>query len=195
MIKAEDNSGVELEVSGGLIKFSNSEINKIVRSSPDESASIRQKIESDKKQSADRMKQRRLEEERKPRDVEFSSDSRGILIKTVLNNSVGATLVLDTGASAVMLKKSVAEKLGINLDSGPSDVKITVADGREIMAKHIFLKSVKVQDYEARDVEAVIPLEESGVPLIYDGLLGMSYLKNFNFKVDHKENKLILEKL
>lgn len=194
LIKVEDDSGVELEVSGGSIRFGRSEINRIERSGPEDTSVILRKMKSDKKQSEDRQKKLRLDAEQRPRGVEFIDDSKGMLVKVILNDAIGATLVLDTGASTVMLKKSVAEKLGIKLDGSLIDAKLTLADGREIKAKQVILKTVKVQDYVASNVAAVIPIEDSNVLIEYDGLLGMSFLKNFNFKIDHDQNKLILER-
>jgi clan AA aspartic protease (TIGR02281 family) len=195
LIKSEDNSGIELEVAGGSVKLNKSEIARIEKSGREESARIRQNMEKEQQDSQERMKNRIRDKEREPKDVEFSRDSGGMLLKATLNDSIDATLVLDTGASIIMLKRDVAQNLGINLDNAKPEMMMTVADGRQVPAKRVVLNSVKVQDSEAYNVEAAVLLEEYGGPGMHDGLLGMSFLKNFKFTIDHKENKLVLEKL
>ena len=111
-----------------------------------------------------------------------------------LNEKVEVSLVLDTGASIMMLRKDVVEKLGMDLDNVKPDMQAQLADGRKVDAKHIILESVKVQDSQAQNVDAAVLLDEAGITF-GDGLLGMSFLNRFNFKVDQKEKKLILEKL
>jgi clan AA aspartic protease (TIGR02281 family) len=115
------------------------------------------------------------------------------MVKALLNGELPVNLVLDTGASAIMLKRALAEKLGIKLDK--PDTKVTLADGKTVSAKHIILESVKVQDSEVSKVDAVMLLEEESALGPVDGLLGMSFLKHFSFKIDRKDKKLILEKL
>jgi len=112
-----------------------------------------------------------------------------------LNNKVDTTMVLDTGASLILLTRDVAEKLGYNLDRLRPNMKVQVADGRTVDAARIILDSVKVENSEAERVEASVLMEEKGNFGFEDGLLGMSFLKRFNFKIDLKEKKLILEKL
>ena len=92
-----------------------------------------------------------------------------------------------------MLRRHVADKLGIKLDK--PDAKVTLANGKTVDAKQVTLRSVKVQDSEAFNVGAVILMEEDNGLGAADGLLGMSFLKNFSFKIDQKYKKLILEKL
>ena len=70
-----------------------------------------------------------------------------------------------------------------------------MADGKQINAKQIVLDSIKVENVEAQGVEAAIILDEISDAGLQDGLLGMSFLKKFNFKVDQRNKKLILEKL
>jgi clan AA aspartic protease (TIGR02281 family) len=102
---------------------------------------------------------------------------------------------LDTGASLVMLSKDVAKKIGINLDKVKPDMKVIMADGRQANAKQIILDSIRVENVEAEKVEAAVLLDQTGELGFGDGLLGMSFLKKFNFKIDQKDKKLILEKL
>ena len=59
----------------------------------------------------------------------------------------------------------------------------------------VILGSVGVQDSEVENIEAAILPEEDSASIPEDGLLGMSFLKKFNFKIDQKNDKLILEKL
>lgn len=113
----------------------------------------------------------------------------------VLNNKVETTMVLDTGASLVLVTRGVAKNLGIKLDNLKPDIKIRVADGRTVDASRIVLKNVRVEDCEAHNIDAVVLMSDRGDFGFRDGLLGMSFLKNFNFKIDHKDKKLILEKI
>jgi len=195
IIKSEDNNTVELEVSGGVVKFQKNEINSISRSSTGESAALRQKWEKNRLETRGRISQQKREEEVKPKEVEFSKDSLGIIVRATLNKKVEADLVLDTGATLTMIRKNVAEKLGINVDRLKPDLKSILADGRQVNAKYIVLDSVRVENSESENVEACILLDDVAGQEMYDGLLGMSFLKRFNFKIDHKEKKLILEKL
>jgi clan AA aspartic protease (TIGR02281 family) len=194
LIKEGDGDFVNLEVCSGSIKFKTSEIERIERSGLEEQSAIREKWERQKQDAEKRILIRQREEESKPKQVEFSQDSQSITLSVTLNKKVEVTLVLDTGASIIMLRRNIAEKLGIDLDKVKPDMQAQLADGRKVDAKHIVLENVKVQNVEAQNIEASILLNDAGSGF-GDGLLGMSFLKKFNFKVDHKEKKLILEKL
>jgi clan AA aspartic protease (TIGR02281 family) len=193
IIKSEDSQNIELEVSGGTVKFDKNQIERIVKTSHRELESLRQKWETQKRGVEEKITSQRMEEESKPREVKFSKESRGIVLSVTLNKKVEATLILDTGASLIMLRRDIAGELGINLDRVTPDMKVQLADGRQVNAKHIVLDNVKVENVEAKNVEAAILLEETG-SLGFDGLLGMSFLNRFNFRIDQKEKKLILEK-
>jgi clan AA aspartic protease (TIGR02281 family) len=195
IVKSEDSEMVDLEVYGGSVKFKKSEIDRIEKTTAAESGLLRRKWEAKKKEQQQRIEQQKLAEEEKPKRIEFSKDSQGIIIEATLNNKVKVSLVLDTGASVILLGKGVAEKLGINPGNMKPDAKITVADGRKVDAKYITLESVKVVNVEAVKVEAAIIFDEIGDAGFHDGLLGMSFLKRFNFKVDQRDKKLILERL
>jgi predicted aspartyl protease len=74
-------------------------------------------------------------------------------------------------------------------------VELIMADGRKTEAKMVILESVSVQDSEIKNIEAAVLPEKDSAAVPEDGLLGMSFLKKFNFKIDQKNDKLILEKL
>ncbi len=194
LIKSENDNAIELEVNAGIVKFKKSEIDKIEKVSSEEAGRIRKKWEGERKDLQKRISQQQLEEENKPRKQGFFQGAQGILLPVTLNKKVEASLVLDTGASIMMLRKDVAKKLGLDLDTAKFDMQVQLADGRKVNAKLVILESVKVQNSEALNVDAAVLLDESDINF-GEGLLGMSFLSKFNFKVDQKEKKLILEKL
>lgn len=196
IIKNDDEQGVEIEVcAGGTIKLDKKSVERIERKSEQEAYVLRRRWELEKQEYDQQSEQYKLQEERRPKDVEFSQDGNAVLVQVTINRKVKASLILDTGASAVMLKKKVAKELGINVEKAVADAKITLADGRAVPAKHIVLDSIEVQGVQANNVDAVVLMDEQIEGNIRDGLLGMSFLNRFNFKIDRKEKKLVLEKL
>lgn len=193
VINKDEGDYIELEVCSGSVKFRRDEVEKVERSSEEQCTKIKLDWERQKQRHKETLLQQQKAEESRPRQVEFSQDSNSITLPVTLNRKVEATLVLDTGASIIMLSRNVAEKLGLDVDKLKPDAKVKLADGREVDAKRIVLENVKVQDVDADNVDATILLGDTGGPA--DGLLGMSFLKRFNFKIDHRQQKLILERL
>jgi len=196
IIKSENEKEVEIEVCfGGSVKLEKSYIVKTQMANQQEVALLRDKWEQEKQVFEERLRQQRTKDEQGPKSVAFSDENQSITVEVLLNKKVRAALVLDTGSSVVMLRKSVANKLGIDIDNLTADTKVAVVDGRKIDAKRVVLESVQLQDMEATDVEAAVLLEDTPWEGAGEGLLGMSFLSKFIFKVDHKEKKVILEKL
>ncbi len=195
IIKNEDASSLELEVGSGSIKFSKSEIAEILKSLPEDARSLRNRWQKNKSDLENRLADQKMYEASKPRKAVFSHDARGMTIGVTLNNRVEAKMVLDTGAALILITRGVAKKLGIDLNKLKSNTKVLVADGRSVDASYIVLDSVKVEYSEVRNVAALVLMEEGGDLGFGDGLLGMSFLRNFNFKIDQKEKRLILERL
>jgi clan AA aspartic protease (TIGR02281 family) len=196
IVKNEEDGMVELEVGGGVVKFKSSEIEKMEISEIGERQQMREDWETQKQRMQEKIVQQQIEEAQQPKRVEFSRDSRGITLTVKLNKKADVRLVMDTGSALIVLRRSVAKKLGINLDNVTPDAKLIVADGRKVDAKLVTLTSVEVEGVEANGVQAAVMLEEVQGGLLYEeGLLGMSFLKRFNFKVDQRQKRLILEKI
>ena len=192
IIEREDADKVELSVGFGAVTFRKSAIERISKSNLEEAEQILKKWEEKKEEE----KKERLEKEFEPKNVTLTREDSGhIVVDTLLNGSVAAKLIFDTGASLLTITHAVALKLGINPDEINPLVELQVANGEKVTAKFFVLESVNVEDSEAKNVEAAIMPKDVQNIGPSDGLLGMSFLRKFNFRVDQKKNKLILEKL
>jgi len=122
--------------------------------------------------------------------VASSRRGSGVLVSVLLNGKVSASLLVDTGASLVGLKRDVVERLGLDT-AAMSDVEMVVADGRKVKEKAFLLDSLAVGKMRAEKVEAATL---SDFPEC-DGLLGMSFLKHFDVRVDAEGGRFILKEL
>ncbi|MFC1623950.1 TIGR02281 family clan AA aspartic protease [Candidatus Omnitrophota bacterium] len=199
LIEKENEESVELDVGFGTVKFRMEEIESIERSRPDEAPLMRQKWQREKKLDEERRVARekeleaaRREKEFEPKEVGFSQEAGHIVVDTLLNKKTKASLLLDTGASSILLSNRIAKRLKIK-DQEEEIIKVKMADGREVDARFIILDTVSVEGVKAKDVEAVVLLDDTQMG-DRDGLLGMSFLNKFNFQIDTVNKKLILKK-
>lgn len=134
---------------------------------------------------------RRLKNDFKHTEVGYVKRGDQVIVEVLLNNRVKASLMLDTGASCIIVSGDIADRLGIKEGTGTGKGTFVVADGRKITATTFVLQSVRVGGSRANDISAAISGASQGPGV--DGLLGMSFLSNFIFRIDTKGNKLILE--
>ena len=123
--------------------------------------------------------------------VSFKGSSSNIMVNVLINDLVRANFVLDTGASLVVISRDIADKLGIGFRRGESAIYITLADGRKVNANIVTIKSLRIGEIEGKDIEAAVLDYEENSDL--EGLLGMSFLKQFMINIDAKNGKLIIE--
>jgi clan AA aspartic protease (TIGR02281 family) len=184
IIVSETEGSYTIHVGFGRMEFAKSEIERVVRSDPQQAKSMQDKWESQRQESAKR------------KDVPFTQENGQIVVAALLNQDVNVNLILDTGASMVVISNSVAQKLGIDTGALKENLKMILADGKEGMAKHAVLDKISVNGIEADNVDvAILSPEVTLPPAVKDGLLGMTFLKNFSFKIDPANKRLILEKL
>ncbi|MFH1397542.1 MAG: retroviral-like aspartic protease family protein [Candidatus Omnitrophota bacterium] len=131
-----------------------------------------------------------MEEDFTRHAINYRRLGSSIIVSAILNDSIRTNLVVDTGASLVTISRRIAEKLYLDLNQAPSTM-VTLADGRNALAKITTIENIKVLDAEARNVQvAVLENQEAEKE---DGLLGMSFLEKFMVKIDAQANRLILE--
>lgn len=137
-----------------------------------------------------------IEKDRRRRDAQGTTiplvaDGQGhFLAEVLINNSVHASLVVDTGAPVIMLTSAFLQKL--NLDTGPSKRGYVELLNGKYKSAAVSLNSVELGQAQAHDVSAVVLLEDGKV--IGDGLLGLSFLSRFHFTIDQAGKKLVLRK-
>ena len=152
-ILEENPESVQVDVGFGKVGLKRSEIESIVRSDEEGSDQLRAKWARQKAASEQRAKDEKLKEELAPKRADITEDRGQIVVEALLNKKVTATLILDTGASLVVIKDNIAQQLGINTAVLKGDIKLRLADGRESTAKHAVLPSVSVQGAEALNVD------------------------------------------
>ncbi|UCD54644.1 MAG: retroviral-like aspartic protease family protein [Candidatus Omnitrophota bacterium] len=133
----------------------------------------------------------KLKNDFKHTEVGYVKRGDQVIVEALLNNRIKVSLILDTGASCVIVSRNIADQLGIKEGAGTGKGTFVVADGRKITATTFVLESVKVGDSRANNISAAISEVAQGPGV--DGLLGMSFLNNFIFRIDAKGNKLVLE--
>jgi clan AA aspartic protease (TIGR02281 family) len=112
-----------------------------------------------------------------------------LVVDALFNGKVTEPLLVDTGASQTVISPKVAAELGLE---GGQVVHAVLADGRSVEGKLIVLDSLAVGDSRVEKTPVVV-LAAPGPQA--EGLLGMSFLKNFMFQLDLANKKLILEGL
>lgn len=109
-----------------------------------------------------------------------------------VNVSVGdrtTRMVVDSGASLVVLPASTAAELGVVVPSDARQLRLILADGREIPGRAVTLAKVRIGQFEAEKVDAAVL---DSVATNAEPLLGMSFLGNFKFEIDTADKSLKL---
>ncbi len=200
IVQSEESGRVKLKVGSGVVSFNKTEVKRIERSTPEQNEALtaswdRQKNQAlvQEKRFKEKQRKEKYEESLKPKTANVFGSNGNVFVNVVLNKKFPATMTLDTGCSTTLLTYEMARRLKLNLKNA-TRVTATVADGRKVTAMRVILDSVRVDKSEARYVEANVLMPETGPMQFGDGLLGMSFLKHFAFKVDYQRKRLTLEK-
>lgn len=111
-------------------------------------------------------------------------------VKVILNEKVSANLLLDTGAMTLVLSENIGKQLGFRSYATMPQVQAHTVAGK-VWTPLINLEKVRVGEARVEEVEAVISLKLSKI----DGLLGMSFLGQFQMNLDRSSSRLTLKPL
>ena len=132
-----------------------------------------------------------LADDFKKYSIGYNRKGDAIIVEALLNEITKVNFILDTGASIVVISRRIANKLGLNIDDKNLSTFVTLADGRKVRANAVLLDSISIGNLKAKNIQAAVLEKEEAIS--EDGLLGMSFLKNFTIKIDPKNGKLVLE--
>jgi clan AA aspartic protease (TIGR02281 family) len=122
------------------------------------------------------------------REAPLSGDDSQLLVEARLNGQVSGLFLVDTGASYCVITPELAEQLGVAGRAGADPIALLTPAGK-IEAHMTSLRSVEVARARAGHVPTVIyPAVEA--PL--SGILGLSFLRQFEFSVDTRRRVLRL---
>jgi len=136
----------------------------------------------------------RIEINRKPNrhyaaEVSLQAHGNQFLVEVLLNNSQNAVLLLDTGASLSIISTELLAVLGIPHQHTIKTAWFNTAGGR-VKAPIIKLNSLAMDGVVVENIEAGVIGEFDNKR--FDGLLGMNFLRHFEFIIDQNEHKLKL---
>jgi clan AA aspartic protease (TIGR02281 family) len=120
----------------------------------------------------------------------YQANKRQVVVKARLNGQAEGFFVVDTGATTVTISEDLARRL--NLPQSLHEAQISLADGSTRKARSVLLRSVEVEGARVENVVAVV-MPDSPTDGI-DGLLGMSFLMEFNIQLDPVTHSLTLNR-
>jgi clan AA aspartic protease (TIGR02281 family) len=127
---------------------------------------------------------------RNPQSIPLSRQGEHFIVQALMNDTFNVSLMIDTGASIYLLSESALDALNQYSEVFYiKDLTLNTAGG-QITASLYQVAEFAIQDYVVNDfVFAVSPYSSEHS----DGLLGMNFLKAFDFHIDQNNGLLILK--
>jgi clan AA aspartic protease (TIGR02281 family) len=119
--------------------------------------------------------------------VPLQRHQNSFLVDAVLNKTAHARLILDTGAESCHISRAMARAARLDPRKGRVKTYATASD----IVQHIAISvpEVTIGGVTEKDIETAV----GDMPGDHDGLLGITFLKRFDFTLDTKHNLLILQ--
>ncbi|MCM2374863.1 retropepsin-like aspartic protease family protein [Aporhodopirellula aestuarii] len=130
---------------------------------------------------------REFEKEVFQETIPLDVGANGSLFTMVSVNQQAIRMVIDSGATLITLPADVAQKLQVTIPDDAPVVPLVLANGGKINGRRVLLETVRVGQFEAKNVAAVVlePIAANAEPL-----LGLSFLDRYKFELDSSAKTL-----
>jgi clan AA aspartic protease (TIGR02281 family) len=118
--------------------------------------------------------------------IAVSRAGTGMLVQVLLNGTTSAPFLIDTGASDVLVPKSVADRLGLQAGPNTRTKRYATANG-VVTHPVVMLRSVALGGAVVENVPASI------TPGLQFGLLGLSFFNHFTYNIDAAQGIVTLK--
>jgi clan AA aspartic protease (TIGR02281 family) len=118
--------------------------------------------------------------------------SRAIFVDVVLNDTMRAKMILDTGAGLVVLSEDLAKRLNLPSHEEAKTMLLHTAGG-DVTGRAVRLSKVQLGPAVKENVHAVVNMAPQAFKG-FDGLLGMSFLQDFKMVIDYTNHQVHLQK-
>lgn len=113
-------------------------------------------------------------------------------VPVTINGEETIDMILDSGAGLVVLPDATAKKIDVVATEESPDIQLVLADGKIVVGKRVSIPAVRVGRFESEEIEAaILPPELTNA----EPLLGMSYLKNYQVKIDAEAKTLTMSEI
>ena len=123
----------------------------------------------------------------------FDDDGR-VWVDAVLDEKVKTSFIVDTAFASVLLTRETARELGIKIEQAKHTESVELPDGRSIQAIPVKLKSLTIGEITLLDLDAYVDSDKSVDAKKTNDLLGVSFLKRFEVRIDYQDKKFTLAK-
>jgi len=117
--------------------------------------------------------------------VKFSYEEGHIMVPVVFNDTITATVLVDTGAGITILSRELAADLRLEEERGHSITLKTMAS--DVKAKLARVDSIQIGDLARNDFPVAITELPLGEKNRFRGILGMDFMNNYTIKIDNQE--------
>jgi len=124
--------------------------------------------------------------------IPFEPIGQGMLVDVMINGYIPARMLVDTGATAIKINVKLLNQLNQDIPEDRRRGYVSTAGGMKV-AEEVFIDKIDVGGAVKENVRAFF-MHESYDDTHFDGLLGMSFLSDFQMTVDYKNNQIHLKR-